>query len=151
MGLTASAAWMVVPSMPTSPSFWPFLLGCSTNALGVTFLAKMCALQQSQMIAFRLQGQKWKPPDPADRASALRLDAPMLLCGRSAFSKSSSILPESLHGEGMRNSPPDVVLPVQAQADLLQDVEDLLCLCHGAKGLLQGTQGASELTICIKC
>ena len=46
-----SAAWMVVPSMPTSPSFCPFLSNCSANARGVTFFARMCALHCSKMFS----------------------------------------------------------------------------------------------------
>ena len=37
---------MLVPSMPTSPSFWPCFPGCSVKARGLTFLARMCALHQ---------------------------------------------------------------------------------------------------------
>ena len=44
--LTVSAACIVVPSMPTSPSFCPFLFGCSTKARGLTFFARMCALHE---------------------------------------------------------------------------------------------------------
>ena len=43
--LTVSAAWMLVPSMPTSPSFCSFP-GCSAKARGLTFLARICALHQ---------------------------------------------------------------------------------------------------------
>ena len=43
--LTVSAAWMFVPSMPTSPSFCSFP-GCSAKARGLTFLARMCALHR---------------------------------------------------------------------------------------------------------
>ena len=43
--LTVSAAWMLVPSMPTSPSFCSFP-GFSAKARGLTFLARMCALHQ---------------------------------------------------------------------------------------------------------
>ena len=45
---TASGAWMVVPSMPTSPSFSPFLPGATANARALTFFASICALQPQQ-------------------------------------------------------------------------------------------------------
>ena len=48
--LTSTGASMAVPSMPTSPAAWPFLLGCSTKARGDTLRDRICALQGTARI-----------------------------------------------------------------------------------------------------